>query len=180
VHASLKQAVQALSAYRFTIKGFANKLCCKRVGSQTRSKKCEHQARHWSVSPVCASHAPDKVCSGRHRNRGGTASLFRLAGCLGFIQLETTDMSNATIDKEEIVKAHGRKPNDTGSPEVQVAILTARINDLMPHFKANMKDHHSRRGLLTMVNKRKSLLAYLRRCDLGRYASLIQKLGLRK
>jgi small subunit ribosomal protein S15 len=68
-------------------------------------------------------------------------------------------MSNATIDKAEIVKANARSANDTGSPEVQVAILTARINDLTPHFKAHMKDHHGRRGLLKMVNQRKSLLA---------------------
>ena len=84
-------------------------------------------------------------------------------------------MSNATIDKAEIVKANARSANDTGSPEVQVAILTARINDLTPHFKA-----HSRRGLLKMVNQRKSLLAYLKDRDAERYTALIQKLGLRK
>jgi small subunit ribosomal protein S15 len=89
-------------------------------------------------------------------------------------------MSNATIDKAEIVKAHARTANDTGSPEVQVAILTARINDLTPHFKAHMKDHHGRRGLLKMVNQRKSLLAYLKDRDAERYTALIQKLGLRK
>lgn len=89
-------------------------------------------------------------------------------------------MSNATIDKVEIITAHGRTPNDTGSPEVQVAILTARINDLTPHFKTHKKDHHGRRGLLKMVNQRKSLLAYLRDRDAQRYSALIQKLGLRK
>ena len=89
-------------------------------------------------------------------------------------------MSNATINKAEIVSAHARSTNDTGSPEVQVAILTARINDLTPHFKAHMKDHHGRRGLLKMVNQRKSLLAYLRGRDAPRYIALIQKLGLRK
>ena len=89
-------------------------------------------------------------------------------------------MSNATIDKAEIVKVHARSVNDTGSPEVQVAILTARINDLTPHFKAHMKDHHGRRGLLKMVNQRKSLLAYLKGRDAPRYIALIQKLGLRK
>jgi small subunit ribosomal protein S15 len=90
------------------------------------------------------------------------------------------EMSNATIDKAEIVKANARSANDTGSPEVQVAILTARINDLTPHFKAHVKDHHGRRGLLKMVNQRKSLLAYLKDRDAGRYTALIQKLGLRK
>ena len=89
-------------------------------------------------------------------------------------------MSNATIDKAEIVKANARSANDTGSPEVQVAILTARINDLTPHFKAHMKDHHGRRGLLKMVNQRKSLQAYLKDRDAVRYTALIQKLGLRK
>ena len=89
-------------------------------------------------------------------------------------------MSNATVNKAEIVAAHARTANDTGSPEVQVAILTARINDLTPHFKAHMKDHHGRRGLLKMVNQRKRLLAYLKDKDADRYTALIQKLGLRK
>src|SRR5450631_2921735 len=90
------------------------------------------------------------------------------------------EMSNATINKAEIVAANARSANDTGSPEVQVAILTARINDLTPHFKTHMKDHHGRRGLLKMVNQRKSLLAYLKDRDAPRYIALIQKLGLRK
>jgi small subunit ribosomal protein S15 len=89
-------------------------------------------------------------------------------------------MSVADINTAEIVKAHGRGANDTGSPEVQVALLTARINELTPHFKAHMKDHHGRRGLLKMVNTRKSLLAYLKDKDADRYTALIQKLGLRK
>ncbi|XHS77483.1 30S ribosomal protein S15 [Burkholderiaceae bacterium UC74_6] len=85
-----------------------------------------------------------------------------------------------SINKQEIVAANARAANDTGSPEVQVALLTARINALTPHFKANAKDHHGRRGLLKMVNSRKSLLAYLKRKDADRYTALIQKLGLRK
>jgi len=85
-----------------------------------------------------------------------------------------------TINKAEIVQANARAANDTGSPEVQVALLTARINDLTPHFKTHAKDHHGRRGLLKMVNARKSLLAYLKRKDADRYVALIQKLGLRK
>ena len=89
-------------------------------------------------------------------------------------------MSNASLNKAEIVKENARSANDTGSPEVQVAILTARINDLMPHFKVQSKDHHSRRGLLTMVNRRKRLLAYLKDRSADRYTALIQKLGLRK
>ena len=82
--------------------------------------------------------------------------------------------------KEQIVKDFGRTPGDTGSPEVQIAILTARINDLTDHFKANPKDHHSRRGLLKMVGQRRNLLNYLKEKDLERYRTLISRLGLRK
>ena len=82
--------------------------------------------------------------------------------------------------KEKIVADYGRSAGDTGSPEVQVAILTARINDLTEHFKANPKDHHSRRGLLKMVGQRRGLLAYLKEKDIERYRSLIERLGLRK
>jgi small subunit ribosomal protein S15 len=89
-------------------------------------------------------------------------------------------MAVADIDKAEIVKANGRSASDTGSPEVQVALLTARINELTPHFKAHVKDHHGRRGLLKLVNQRKRLLAYLKDRDATRYVALIQKLGLRK
>lgn len=82
--------------------------------------------------------------------------------------------------KAEVIKDNARGTNDTGSPEVQVAILTTRINQLTDHFKAHHKDNHSRRGLLMMVNKRRSLLDYLKKKDSGRYAALIAKLGLRK
>ena len=89
-------------------------------------------------------------------------------------------MSVADINKAEIVKANARGQADTGSPEVQVALLTARINELTPHFKANKKDHHGRRGLLSMVSRRRKLLDYLKSTDFDRYAALIAKLGLRK
>jgi small subunit ribosomal protein S15 len=82
--------------------------------------------------------------------------------------------------KHKIIQDNGRGKGDTGSPEVQVAILTSRINTLQGHFKEHAKDNHSRRGLLTMVNKRRSLLDYLKRKDVGRYNDLIAKLGLRK
>ncbi|MDB5897104.1 MAG: rpsO [Ramlibacter sp.] len=82
--------------------------------------------------------------------------------------------------KAEIVAANARGTGDTGSPEVQVALLTARINELTPHFKTHAKDHHGRRGLLRMVNRRKSLLSYLKDKDAERYTTLIGKLGLRK
>ena len=75
---------------------------------------------------------------------------------------------------------YARTEGDTGSPEVQVALLTARINDLQNHFKANPKDHHSRRGLLKMVGQRRNLLAYLKGKDIERYRTLIEQLGLRK
>ncbi len=89
-------------------------------------------------------------------------------------------MSITAERKQELIKDHGRKSDDTGSPEVQVAILTDRINTLTAHFKTHAKDNHSRRGLLMMVNKRRSLLDYLRREDEKRYTDLIAKLGLRK
>ena len=89
-------------------------------------------------------------------------------------------MSITAEKKQELIKDHGRADNDTGSPEVQVAILTSRINTLTEHFKTHGKDNHSRRGLLMMVNKRRSLLDFLRREDAERYTGLIAKLGLRK
>ena len=89
-------------------------------------------------------------------------------------------MSITAERKQELIKEHGRGNDDTGSPEVQVAILTQRINTLTEHFKTHKKDNHSRRGLLMMVNKRRSLLDFLRREDASRYTDLIAKLGLRK
>jgi small subunit ribosomal protein S15 len=89
-------------------------------------------------------------------------------------------MTLAVSRKAEIVSTHARGTADTGSPEVQVALLTARINELTPHFKQHLKDHHGRRGLLKMVNQRKRLLAYLKDKDADRYTALIAKLGLRK
>ena len=89
-------------------------------------------------------------------------------------------MTMTPQQQADVIKAHARGAADTGSPEVQVALLTARINELTPHFKAHLKDHHGRRGLLKMVNQRKSLLAYLKDRDADRYTALIQRLGLRK
>jgi small subunit ribosomal protein S15 len=89
-------------------------------------------------------------------------------------------MSVTAEKKQEIISDNARGNGDTGSPEVQVAILTSRINTLTDHFKTHHKDNHSRRGLLMMVNKRRSLLDYLKRKDVERYNALIQKLGLRK
>lgn len=89
-------------------------------------------------------------------------------------------MSVTAEQKQQVISDNARAKGDTGSPEVQVAILTTRINNLAPHFKDNHKDNHSRRGLLKMVNKRRSLLDYLKKKDVERYNALIQKLGLRK
>ena len=85
-----------------------------------------------------------------------------------------------TIDKSSIIAEYGRHEGDTGCPEVQVALLTARINHLNEHLKLNKKDHHSRRGLLLMVGQRRGLLDYLKKTDIESYRSLIAKLGLRK
>jgi small subunit ribosomal protein S15 len=89
-------------------------------------------------------------------------------------------MSITAERKTELVKDNAQHEGDTGSPEVQVAILTERISNLTEHFKGHHKDNHSRRGLLMMVNKRRSLLDYLKKKDEGRYTALIAKLGLRK
>ena len=83
-------------------------------------------------------------------------------------------------DKKSIIEEYATKPGDTGSPDVQIALLTKRIAHLTEHLKANHKDHHSRRGLLKMVGKRRALLDYLKRNDLGRYRTLIETLGLRR
>ncbi len=82
--------------------------------------------------------------------------------------------------KAEIIAAYGRTPEDTGSPEVQIALLTERITELTEHLKNNNKDHHSRRGLLMMVGQRRGLLAYLKKTNLESYRTLIERLGLRK
>ncbi|MEM1288740.1 MAG: 30S ribosomal protein S15 [Pseudomonadota bacterium] len=89
-------------------------------------------------------------------------------------------MSITAERKAELIKEYGLKDGDTGSPEVQVAILTERINNLTEHFKGHNKDNHSRRGLLKMVSQRRSLLDYVKRGDEDRYKSLIQRLGIRR
>jgi small subunit ribosomal protein S15 len=89
-------------------------------------------------------------------------------------------MAVTTADKAQIIQAHQRARGDTGSPEVQIALLTARINGLTSHFKTHVKDHHSRRGLLKMVSQRRKMLDYLKRTDAQNYRRLIEQLGLRK
>ncbi|MEG1706399.1 MAG: 30S ribosomal protein S15 [Clostridia bacterium] len=89
-------------------------------------------------------------------------------------------MENEIINKQEIIEKYGRKEGDTGSPEVQIALLTARINHLTEHLKSHMKDHHSRRGLLQMVGRRRGLLDYLKSTDIEKYRKIIVDLDLRK
>ena len=89
-------------------------------------------------------------------------------------------MPLAAAQKREIIQSNARSTNDSGSPEVQVALLSARIEYLTNHFKSHVKDHHSRRGLLRLVGKRRRLLEYLRGCDFDRYRALIEKLGIRR
>jgi small subunit ribosomal protein S15 len=89
-------------------------------------------------------------------------------------------MAVTTAEKAKIIETHRRRAGDTGSPEVQIALLTARINGLTEHFKAHVKDHHSRRGLLKMVSQRRKMLDYLRRTNADNYRALIEQLGLRK
>ncbi len=91
-----------------------------------------------------------------------------------------SSMAVTTDQKAQVVRDYQRAAGDTGSPEVQVALLTARINDLADHFKAHVKDHHSRRGLLRMVSRRRKLLDYLKQNSVESYRTLIERLGLRK
>jgi small subunit ribosomal protein S15 len=102
-----------------------------------------------------------------------------IRGTFALLHIQEKIMIASSI-KAEVVKANARAENDTGSPEVQVALLTARINELTPHFKQHAKDHHGRRGLLRMVSRRRKLLDYLKSRDADRYTALIAKLGLRK
>jgi small subunit ribosomal protein S15 len=102
-------------------------------------------------------------------NRGGAV-----------IQESEFDMAITVAQKAQIMSEYQRAAGDTGSSEVQIALLTARINDLTGHFKEHVKDHHSRRGLLRMVSRRRKLLDYLKRTNVDSYRSLIQRLGLRK
>jgi small subunit ribosomal protein S15 len=89
-------------------------------------------------------------------------------------------MSTTTARKAEVIKTYAVKPNDTGSPEVQVALLSERINSLTDHFKSHVKDNHSRRGLLKLVSQRRQILDYLRRTNEGRYKELIERLNIRR
>jgi len=114
--------------------------------------------------------------------RGGILrpNFFHLAVYKKHYHQKRVRMALSTARKEEIVQEFKRAEGDTGSPEVQVALLTNNINELQGHFKVNKKDHHSRRGLIRMVNQRRKLLDYLKRKDLDRYSTLIKQLGLRR
>jgi small subunit ribosomal protein S15 len=102
------------------------------------------------------------------------------AGAMPLTARKETPMSITTEDKQRLMKDYGTKSGDTGSPEVQVAILTTRISNLTEHFKTHAKDNHSRRGLLKLVAQRRKLLDYVKRKDEARYQDLIKRLGLRR
>jgi small subunit ribosomal protein S15 len=109
------------------------------------------------------------------------AKLYQTGAALAFDKVfERENMAINTSEKAKIVADYQRGQGDTGSPEVQVALLTARINDLTGHFKEHVKDHHSRRGLLKMVSQRRKMLDYLKRTNADSYRALIDRLGLRK
>ncbi len=112
----------------------------------------------------------------RHHSEIGISDLFLVYG--------QTNLGGNTIMtkeiKEEIIKKYARTDNDTGSPEVQIALLTKRINHLTEHLRTHKKDHHSRRGLFLMIGKRRGLLDYLIKSDIERYRSIIKDLGIRK
>lgn len=110
----------------------------------------------------------------------GNTTHRRLLGNRGLIMKEVKRMALSQQEKEQIISEYKTHDNDTGSPEVQIAILTKQINTLNEHLRTHKKDHHSRRGLLKMVGKRRNLLTYLRNKDVARYRELIQKLGLRR
>ena len=101
-------------------------------------------------------------------------------GPLGVREYRKMEEDIMVIDKSEIINEYGRHVGDTGSPEVQIALLTARINHLNEHLKLNKNDHHSNRGLLLMVGRRRNMLEYLKKTDIERYRTLIARLNLRK
>lgn len=109
------------------------------------------------------------------RNRGLEGKI-----ALPVRRIESIEMAVTNNQKAQLVQDYQRAKSDTGSPEVQIALLTARITDLTEHFKTHVKDNHSRRGLLRMVSRRRKLLDYLKRADADKYRTLIDRLGLRK
>jgi len=115
-----------------------------------------------------------------YNHRLGLTNHRRLAWLMAFKSKEVNILALNSEKKQEIIKAFQVHENDTGSPEVQIAILTDRINYLNEHLKANKKDHHSRRGLLKMVGQRRSLLDYLKNNDFDRYRNIVTRLGLRR
>jgi small subunit ribosomal protein S15 len=154
-------------------------------GFEVGRARPEFKWRRWPIIlPAAARQLPSTARVGFTRDRKSTQETVGNLGLPGRPRLPpqeiVTIMSVADLNKAEIIQANARGSADTGSPEVQVALLTARINELTPHFKTHAKDHHGRRGLLKMVNQRKRLLSYLKDKDAERYTALIQKLGLRK
>jgi len=111
---------------------------------------------------------------------GGQSGGMTSGGASGALGVAGGTIAQKVLEKAKVIAEYQRAKGDTGSPEVQIALLTARINGLNDHFRINVKDHHSRRGLLRMVSRRRKLLDYLKTSDTDSYRTLIEKLGLRK
>lgn len=130
-----------------------------------------HSLRRKAALPPDFTHRT--LCSPRKSNLG-------IRSCGNPAKGKVTKMAMTKEEKQSIIQQYAVHEGDTGSPEVQIAILTSRINTLTEHLKQNKKDHHSRRGLLKMVGQRRSLLGYLQKVDITRYRSIVERLGLRK
>lgn len=125
----------------------------------------------------------NRLCYDIKRNKGSQYSEIGYSDLYLSVRRLSIKEENIMISKEkklEVIASYGRTPEDTGSPEVQIALLTARITELTEHLKVNKKDHHSRRGLLQMVGQRRGLLEYLKKTNIEGYRILIERLGLRK
>ena len=135
----------------------------------------DYNAAAFSASSDHHDHLQHPIANGEPGGAHGV-----LNGPTAFLQATHLKRKHMPIDTQKVIEDNKRGPADTGSPEVQVALITARIEQLSGHFKTHKKDHHSRRGLLQLVNRRRSLLDYLKKKDGERYKTLIEKLGLRR
>lgn len=142
---------------------------------------CPDSRKHYLFAKICTLHKKNIVIN--YLGMKFTVARNREFPTHSWQQAYENRRKTEVISKEKktaIIKEYARSEGDTGSPEVQIAVLTARIEELTEHLKANDKDHHSRRGLLMMVGQRRGLLAYLKKKDIMRYRALIERLGLRK
>jgi len=159
--------------------------CAELVMRMSDGRKCDRRPAQIPDSVLLSAAKPVIIGSFiRSGPRGRVSDAVRAAPTVQLTRavcfIEGHIMSLSVEQTSKIIADHKRAPNDTGSPEVQIALLSARIEHLSKHFADHDKDHHSRRGLLKMVNQRRSLLAYLKKADAERHKALIEKLGLRK